>query len=160
MSETEALYSEFWEIFRESIEPDDLHLSRSFRTVHRNLGYIEFPKLFGESFRLRGTLSVQSGAKNLLNGTRIRAEFKTGCKLGVAFVRDGLGDGRHETLNGSIARWQVTTDADAKIELEWQGADLRNRAFWPAHQLWLRSALHELADTYENEVLRYEDLHA
>jgi hypothetical protein len=165
MIDVKALYKEFWAEFHKSIIPNDIHLSGETKQVHGNLGYIEFPKCFGDSFKLRATLSGRAGIGDLLNQTRIRAEFKTSRILGVGFVQDNKQkilrntNNTNSTKNGSTVRWQVTSEHDAKIELEWVGAEIGNRKLWPVHHAWLRISLHDLADTFVDHVLHYEANH-
>lgn len=159
MTATLELYDQFWKCFRAAIPDDDEFLSPEFKSPHGNRGYIEFPKCVGESFRLRATLAMNSGSDGLLNRSRLQAQLWTCRKLGIAFVREFRDKGIAPLSDPSapgVARWHLN-QTDAKIELEWQGADLANPAFWPAHHLWLRIALKELATALERSVMAFED---
>ncbi len=94
----------------------------------------------------------------VLNEDRISAQFLTMNRWGIAFIQELVAQPDRALTRGG-ARVDVhvgNSQADAKIELFWRNANLRDDAFWPAHFNWLKLALHELAETFDDSARRFE----
>ena len=143
MSEYLSLYKDFWKLFF-ATENLDSRFGTAHKSKNGNPGYAEFPGRFDCGFRLVGTLSGRND--------RLGAEFFSASRMGREFVAGNLDPaGSTTTLNGSSTFWNVN-ETDAKIEILWQNAGLRNRALWNVHQAWLKSVLTDLETTYSKQV--------
>jgi len=82
-----------------------------------------------------------------LGADRIGAEFFTASANGRAFLESLGPGGASVSLRGGLEGRTHLNATDGKVELLWMSCGLIDNAVWPAHFLWFRIALHELAES-------------